>query len=194
MSLNISIGILAGGKSTRMGSDKALMQIGNERFIERIIKELDHYSEIIISAGKNTSYEELGFKTVYDENTRVGPMEGIRQILKAAKEEYVFICAVDMPFVSRDIVDHILGYVSSDYDCYVMTHEEKIEPLCAVYRKNAFTVIDELISEKRYRLREIFSLLPTRYIPMEGTSLNEKVLRNINTKEDFYEALNDSMF
>ena len=194
MRRRISVGILAGGKSSRMGADKALIRIGNERIINRISKELGGFSESIVSAGTNRTYEELGFRTVYDEIADTGPMEGIRQVLLGAKEEYVFICAADMPFISRELVEYMAGYISSDYDCYVIADKEHIHPLCAIYKKSALPVIEELIAQKKYRLREIFSRVATKYISLDNTVFDSRTVRNINTREELSEALKPFVF
>ena len=190
----ISIGILAGGKSTRMGADKALIRLGNERIIDTIAKELGGFSEIIVSAGKNRAFEEMGFHAVYDEGCDLGPMEGIRQVLKAAKEEYVFVCASDMPFIKKELVEYIAEFISSDYDCYVIADEDHIHPLCAIYKKTALPVIEELLAEKKYRLREIFARLATKYITLEYTVFDKKIVRNLNTREDLAKACMPPVF
>ncbi|MBE5848038.1 MAG: molybdopterin-guanine dinucleotide biosynthesis protein B [Lachnospiraceae bacterium] len=194
MKRNISIGILAGGKSSRMGTDKALIRIGNERMISRIAKELGGFSETIVSAGRNRAYEDMGFHAVYDENAGIGPMEGIRQVLLHAGEEYVFICAADMPFIRKELVSYMAGYISSDYDCYVIADDAHIHPLCAIYKKSVLPVIEELIAAGKYRLREIFSRVATRYITLEQTVFDKKTVRNLNTREELREALRPLVF
>ncbi len=184
MTHGISIGILAGGKSSRMGQDKALIKIGNERIIEKLSKELSFFSEVIISAGNKDSYKDLGIPIVCDEHKDIGPMEGIYQVLLHAKEDYVFICAADMPFISREIVSYLSGYISSDHECYVITDDEHIQPLCAIYSKKVLPVIEELISKGEYRLREIFKRTGTKYISLEFTRFDKKTVQNINTRED----------
>ena len=121
-------------------------------------------------------------------------MEGIRRVLITAVNEYVFICAADMPFIRRELAEYIAGYISSDYDCYVITDEDHIQPLCAVYSKAAIPVIEELISEGRYRLREIFSRLRTKYIRLDETCFDRKTVRNINTREDLIEVQKPFVF
>ncbi len=192
--IRISAGILAGGESSRMGQDKALIRIGNERIIDRISKELKGFSELIISAGKNRSYEELGFPVVYDCHKDIGPMEGIRQILSASREEYVFICAADMPYIRRALVEYIAEHVSSDYDCYVIADEDHIQPLCAIYSKAVLPVIEELIRDGKYRLREIFSRVRTKYISLELSCFDKKTVRNINTREELLDAVKPFVF
>ena len=97
-----SVGILAGGNSTRMGRNKALLEFESKTFLTRIIEEFkDH--EIIISGSYDGEYNIPGIKEVSDENKDYGPVEGIRQILNNSSEEYVFICACDMPFIKENL-------------------------------------------------------------------------------------------
>ncbi len=190
----LSVGILAGGKSSRMGKNKALLKFENSTVIERTIKELRVYPEILISAAVRGEYERFGLPVVYDENSDTGPIEGIRRVLTEAENEYVFICAADMPFVKKELVDFIAQFICSDYDCYVITDEEHMQPLCAVYSKAVLPVIDSLIAQGKYRLREIFRACPTKYIPLEYSRFEKKVVKNINTKEEYFEAIKPVVF
>ena len=191
---NISIGILAGGESSRMGCNKALIRIGNERIIDRLSSRLEGSGEIIISAAKPGLYEDTGYRTVYDENKKIGPIEGIRRVLSAADTEYVFICAADMPNITKELVSYLAGYISSDHDCYVIADEDHIEPLCAVYSKSLLPVIEELIREGNYRLREIFKRCRTKYVSLSYSCFDKKAVRNINTREDLLELTGPLVF
>lgn len=187
MKPHITIGILAGGKSTRMGMNKALLEFETEKMIDRIIKSFPDM-DIIISAADPGIYEHYGFKVVYDENRDIGPMEGIRQILLASDTDNVFICACDMPFINKDIALYLSGYISSDIDCLVISDDDHIHPLCAIYSKRVIPIIEKAITEGNYRLREILDNSSTKYISLEYTVFDKKILRNINTKDD-YKAL-----
>lgn len=189
-----SVGILAGGKSSRMGKNKALLKFENTTVIQRTAGEFADVSDIYISAASAGEYEFIGIPVVYDENADIGPIEGIRRVLSAAQNEYVFICAADMPFISRDIARYLTQFICSDYDCYVITDDEHMHPLCAVYSKRVLPVIEELIAEGKYRLREIFALCPTKYVPIDLSCCDRKVVRNINTKEEYNEAVKPFVF
>ena len=180
------VGILAGGKSTRMGKNKALLEYESQTFISRIIEQFKDL-EIIISANEPLEKAACSVVSVADENKDIGPIEGIRQILKSSDKEYVFVCACDMPFITKDIADYIAGYISSDYDCYVITDEDRIHPLCAIYSKRILPVIEDLILKKQYRLRGILDNTRTRYISLSYTVFDKKTVRNINTKEEYRE-------
>ena len=184
-----SIGILAGGKSSRMGQNKALMEFHNETMIERISKEFSDFGEVLVSASQRGIYETEGVRVVYDEHDSIGPIEGIRRLISEAEKEYVFICAADMPFVNSDIARYIAEFISSDYDCYVISDEERVHPLCAIYSKSVLPVIEELIEEGKYRLIEIFNRVRTKYISLSFTSFDKKVVKNVNTRDEFLQCL-----
>lgn len=183
--MKLSTGILAGGKSTRMGQNKALLQFNNRRFIDRIAEELNGFSETIISAATKGDYEDLGLPVVYDEHQEIGPMEGIYQILKSASEEYVFICGADMPFIKKELVSYMAEFLSSDYDCFCLMDDDHVHPLCAIYSKRALPVIEELIVQGQYRLVNILNRMRTKYIKLEYTCFDKKVVKNINTKDEY---------
>lgn len=185
MAMALSVGVLAGGRSTRMGQDKALMQIESRRFIDRICEELSGFSQVLISAAEKGKFEDLGLEVVYDEHAGIGPLEGICQVLSAAKEEYVFICAADMPFIKKELVAYMAEFISSDYDCYCLTDEEHIHPLCAIYSKRMLPVIREAIEKKNYRLLGVLRAVRTKYIRLETSCFDKKVVRNINTRQDY---------
>lgn len=96
--MKLSVGILAGGKSSRMGQDKVLLKLKQKSFLDILINEFSDFDELIISLDYLNRYKELSCKKVEDSIKDIGPIEGIRQILKESKNKYNFICAADMPF------------------------------------------------------------------------------------------------
>ena len=193
-SKKIGVGVLAGGKSSRMGQNKALMQLNNETMIGRILKKFDGFGEILVSAAKKGLYEAEGLKVVYDVADSIGPIEGIRQILTHSECEYVFICAADMPFVGPEIAEYLAEFISSDYDCYVVEDDERIHPLCAIYSKSILPVVEKLISEGRYRLLDILNSVRTKYVSLKHTDFDKKIVRNVNTKDEFLELSRPYVF
>lgn len=183
--MNLSVGVLAGGKSTRMGQDKALLQLESKRFIDRICEELGGFSQVLISAARKGLYEDTGFEVVYDEHQDIGPIEGIYQVLSHAQEEYVFVCAADMPFIKRELVEYMAEFISSDYDCYCLVDEDHIHPLCAIYSKKMLSVIEEQIRSGHYRLLSVLRAVRTKYIRLETSCFDRRIVRNINTREEY---------
>lgn len=191
---NLSIGILAGGKSSRMGQNKALLQINNESIIKRLTRELGAINTPIISAAEKGVYEEFSSKVVYDQHSDIGPIEGIRQVLIEADNDYVFVCAADMPFITKDLVEYMSGYISSDYDCYIVHDGKRMQPLCAIYSKKLLPLIEDLIAKGQYKLYGIISNARTKYIDLDYTVFDAKVVKNINTKDEYIEAIKPLCF
>ena len=190
----LSVGVLAGGKSSRMGQNKALLQIESKRFIDRICGELSGFSEVLISAAKKGTYEDMGLPVVYDERVDIGPLEGIYQILSHAKEDYVFICAADMPFLKKELVEYMAEFVSSDYDCYCLVDEEHIHPLCAIYSKKILDIVREQIESGNYRIMQVLRKVRTKYIKLSQSCFDRRIVRNINTREEYAECLKPWVF
>ena len=168
-----------------MGQNKALMEWESRRFIDRICEELGGFSQVLISAASKGEYEDMGFPMVYDEHTDIGPMEGIYQILANATEDYVFICAADMPFIQKELVEYMAEFISSDYDCYCLVDEDHIHPLCAIYSKKMLDVIREQIESGHYRLLNVLRAVRTKYIKLENSCFDKRVVRNINTRQEY---------
>lgn len=192
--MKLSIGILSGGKNSRMGQDKALLTMNNKTFIHILCDELHSFDEVLISVDKKDKYQELPYKMVVDEHKEIGPIEGICQIISHAQNEYVFICAADMPFVKRELVEYMMQFVSSDFDCYVLREKDRIHPLCAIYSKRALPAILELIEKGQYKLLKIFEKVRTKYIDLSLSCFSPKVVKNINTKEEYVKILTPRIF
>lgn len=183
--MDISIGILAGGKSSRMGKDKAFMKVNQKSFLTTIVDELNVFKEVLVSVESRERFSHLPYLFVEDIVKGIGPVEGIRQILSKSKSFYTFICATDMIFLKKEIVGYIAQFISSDYDCYVISSENGLHPLCAIYSKNTLKLFEESINKENYKLMDIISKLKTKYIQLEYSNFSEKILTNINTAEDY---------
>lgn len=185
----VAVGILAGGQSRRMGRDKALLTFDGRTALAIIAEEMRDFPETLVSAAEPGRLGSLGLPVCRDEHKGIGPIEGIRRLLETAKAEYVFVCAVDMAFISREAVRALARRICPEYDCYVITRGGVPEPMCAIYSRRALPVIERLISQGRYRPREIFRECPTLSIPLESSGLDAEILMNINTPEDYAKAL-----
>ncbi|MCR5215538.1 MAG: molybdopterin-guanine dinucleotide biosynthesis protein B [Lachnospiraceae bacterium] len=183
--MKLSAAVLAGGKSTRMGQNKALLEWNQKRFIETITEQLGGFDEVLISAAKKGDYEYLGLPVFYDEHQDIGPIEGIRSVLSHAKNDYVFVCAVDMPFITEEFVEYMAEFVSSDHDAYVVMDEEHVHPLCAIYSKKVLPQLEALIVAGHYRIMDLLQAVSTKYIKLSYTSFDKKVVKNINTREEY---------
>ena len=173
------------GRSTRMGRDKALLELGGQTFVSRLAQELSVCDEVFVSGPSGRDYSGYGLKVVEDEHQGIGPMEGIRQSLRHAASDHVFICACDMPFVRREMIQYLAGFISPDHDACVFRSEGRVHPLCGIYSRTALPVAEEMIAEGKYRMMELLSRVRTRYVDLSGSGLAGEALANINTPEDY---------
>ena len=185
----VAVGILAGGQSSRMGRDKALLPFNGRTALAIIAEEMRDFPETLVSAAAPGRLEFLGLPVCYDERRDIGPIEGIRRLLQTAKAEYVFVCAVDMAFISREAVHALARRIRPEYDCYAITRGGVPEPMCAIYSKRAVPAIEGLISRGCCRPRQILRECPTLLVPLESSGLDPETLTNINTPEDYERAL-----
>jgi molybdopterin-guanine dinucleotide biosynthesis protein A len=174
--------ILAGGKSNRMGRDKALLPIRGSTLIESIINQIkDLFSEIIVSVSEKDKYEFLNYRVITDERQGEGPLVAILSCLRASKNRINFVTACDTPDMDINFLKKLL-YEGETFDIVVPKYKNgKYEALLAVYTKNIIPVIEEELQRKSRKISPIFSRCKTKYVEMD----NEKWYKNLNTAEDY---------
>ena len=188
MKMELSIGILAGGNSRRMGQNKALLTLGGRTLLERLLSEFKDFDDVIVSAQYEGEYTFPGCFYVADTLHDKGPLEGICRILEVAQYEQVFLCAVDMPFVTQELAQYLAQFISSDYDCICIRDEHHLHPLCAVYSRSVLPVARRLLTEDTLRLRSLLDAVRTKTVTLEYTRFSPEMLCNLNTYEAYLAA------
>ncbi|MBI5328170.1 MAG: molybdenum cofactor guanylyltransferase [Deltaproteobacteria bacterium] len=184
--------ILAGGKSSRMGFNKAFIDIGGQNIINRTIslfKEL--FDEIILVVNNTADYEELDIPTVTDIFKGAGSLGGIYTGLFHASSEHSFVAACDMPFLSSEVISRMIQ-VSGSCNAAVPFIMGRYHPLHAVYSKKCLKPIEEMIKNKDLRITNLFQKVNIKKLDEKNWLLSEQVsssLDNINTKEDLNRAI-----
>jgi len=176
---NITAVILAGGKSTRMKQDKALVKLNNKTLLNHQIDTLSPiFNEIIISANINYNCD---YKIINDINKNKGPIGGIYSVLQNIKTEKVFIIAVDMPYITQDIINKLINNCNN-YDITIPKINNRIEPTCAIYSKKCISVIKKQLTLNNYKLTNFISICKTNYVSFTENDLN--YFKNLNYPED----------
>ena len=190
MAYNVTGILLAGGKSSRMGKDKALIKYGNETFMSNSLKKLHKlFDEVIVVADNIEKYNIENAKIIQDIYPKMGPMGGIHAALKAAKNDWIFVIPCDMPMWQPFLVEEILKY-RLDYDIVVPLINDHMEPLFALYKKTCIPGLEECLNKNIIKVLELYPLVKTNYLELEKV-YNEvdqcdKNFFNINTPEDLY--------
>ncbi|MEQ8171915.1 MAG: molybdenum cofactor guanylyltransferase [Candidatus Eremiobacterota bacterium] len=174
--------VLAGGKSNRMGTDKALLPIRGTTLIETIINQIKNlFSEIIISASEKGKYEFLNYRVITDERQGEGPLVAILSCIRASTNRINFVTACDTPDMNINFIKKLL-YEGETFDIVVPKYKDgRYEALLAVYTKNIIPVIEEELQKKSRKISRIFTRCKTRYVEMD----NETWYKNLNTMEDY---------
>ena len=190
--------VLAGGKSTRMGTSKALLPFGPETMLQRVVRLLgDVVSPIVVVAAAGQELPQLPPHVIVtrDEREGRGPPEGLRAGLTAlpssVDEAYVTSC--DVPLLVTGFVRQMFE-LARGFDIAVMEIDGFPHPLSAVYRRSTLPHVEALLAEERLRPVFLFEAVSTRRVrPGEITADPElKTLRNLNTPQDYEQALADA--
>ena len=192
-----------GGKNSRMnGNVKGLLKIKNSTFLEKIQETLNDFSSIYLSINDKFSkeqkqnFENMGFKIIEDIYKEIGPLGGIYSSLLNCKEEYLFITACDMPFITKNSIEVLCNKVDKNTDGVVFYDKNnKLYPLGAIYSKNVLPIIEEMIEKKYYKLSYLIEKSNFVKINIEKTDIPLKVLSNINTLQEYGLFINnESLF
>jgi molybdopterin-guanine dinucleotide biosynthesis protein A len=188
--------VLCGGKSTRMGTSKAMLAFGPETMLQRVVRLLGAVvTPIIVVSARSQPLPMLpGYARIArDEGEERGPLEGIRAGLAALPEsvDAAYVTGCDAPLLVPGFVSLMIELLG-DHDIAVMEVDGFMHPLSAVYRRSILPHVEALLAGDRHRPAYLFDALKTRRVkPAEVASVDPELLtlRNLNTPEEYREAL-----
>lgn len=196
--MNVGGIVLCGGKSTRMGTAKAMLPFGPETMLQRVVRLLrTTVSPIVAVAARDQQLPALPADVIVtrDEREARGPLEGLRAGLKAlpAPVEAAYVTSCDVPLLEPAFVAHMRDLLGED-DIVVMEIDGFTHPLSAVYRRSVLPHVESLLAEDRLRPVFLFDAVRTRRVSpdeMRAVDPELRTLRNLNTKEDYDAALRE---
>jgi molybdopterin-guanine dinucleotide biosynthesis protein A len=190
--------VLCGGKSTRMGTPKALLPFGPETMLQRVVRLLESVvSPIVVVAAAGQRLPDLPrhITVTRDEQEGRGPLEGLRAGLKALPPhvDAAYVTSCDVPLLEPAFVAEMLDFANG-YDIAVMEIDGFAHPLSAVYRRTVLPIVEDLLASDRLRPVFLFERVRTRRVrPDEITTDPElRTLRNLNTRAEYEQALADA--
>lgn len=191
--------ILSGGKSSRMGEDKALLKVGAKTIIEIIIDKLKPFcNEIIISADEIDKYSQFGYKVVPDKFKNSGPIAGIYSSLLKSNTERNFVISCDLPLVSQKIIERLINY-NSTKEILLPVTDGMYHQLCGVYSKSVLENAESILNaevesgrkgeeekgrKRNTSVKRLLDISQVDFVDVNSIS-GENEFLNMNTIEDF---------
>jgi molybdopterin-guanine dinucleotide biosynthesis protein A len=190
----LTLAIQAGGESSRMGSDKALLPFLGQPLISRLLSRLAWIAdEVLVTSNQPEQYRFLGLTPFPDLLPGLGALGGLFTALSAATHPYLAVVACDMPFASPEIFLAELALIrETGADAVIPRSEVGTEPFHAVYRcETCLPRVQEAIKDGKRRADAWFEQVNLRY--MDGEEIHPYdpdmlAFFNINTPEDLKEA------
>jgi molybdenum cofactor guanylyltransferase len=195
--------LLAGGKSSRMGVDKAFLGFGGQTLLDRALTVMGAVCGRVTIVGDPGKFAEYGSKK-YDSAKYVsvladifpgcGPLAGIHAALVHSTAELNLILAVDMPFVSREVLAFIFAAAGDEDNHAIVTvprTSKGFQPLCAVYRRDFSVVAEQALRTGKYKIDAAFSSVSVRVIEedeLAAAGFSEHSFFNLNTPPDLRAA------
>ena len=173
--------ILAGGRSSRMGRDKSLMEVGGQPLIAHLAAQLRPlFPEVLVSANDEAKCRFLGLPVIPDLVPDQGPLMGILSSLRAASRDRVLVLAADIPVAEPAFIQDLLGLARQADLVMPVGADGRSEPLFAVYRKSVQTRAEAVLADGQ---RRVTALLPG--LKVLQPRMPQGWYHNLNTPEDY---------
>jgi molybdopterin-guanine dinucleotide biosynthesis protein A len=179
--------VLAGGRSTRMGQDKAFLMLAGRTLLDRALALARSLTPDVWIAGETATFAAFG-PVVEDTYRQRGPLGGIHAALRQSTNELNLMLAVDMPFIDRRFLEYLVAQArASRATVTVPRVAAGWQPLCAVYRREFAETAEKSLREGKNKIDSLFLPLSTRAITEEEVLRNGfslEMFRNLNTPEE----------
>lgn len=188
---NLTAFILAGGKSTRMGADKAFVELQGRPLIARALELARTVTSDVRIVGSSDKFGSFG-PVVEDIFRDAGPLGGIHAALRNSPSDLNLIFAVDLPFLSPEFLHYLVARAQDSTALVTVVHAAGgLQPLCAVYRRKFADAAESALRAGRFKIDALFSSVPTHVITeteLEEAGFSVTIFRNLNTREELEAA------
>ena len=191
--------LLAGGKSSRMGVDKAFLDFGGQTLLDRALTVMGAVCGKVTIVGDPDKFAEYGSSkygsskygsVVADIFPGCGPLAGIHAALVHSTAELNLMLAVDMPYVSRELLAFIFATAEREDNHAIVTvprTSKGFQPLCAIYRRDFSTTAEQALRAGKYKIDATFPSVSVRVIEedeLAAAGFSEQIFFNVNTPQD----------
>jgi FdhD protein len=183
--------ILAGGESSRMGSNKALLELNGTRMVEVTYRRMaELFDELLLVTNTPELYDFIPCRKVADIHAGMGPLGGIHAALSNCAAPRAFVAACDMPELSPRLIGELCS-LAGEMDAVVAETPGGREPLHAVYAKSGLPIMEAMLQGGERSVLTFLDRAAVRLLPPEWTSRLDPgfaSFRNINTPEEYRQA------
>ena len=183
----MTVVILAGGQSRRMGRDKLRLTLGGETLLARALRRWGEvFPRVLVSVAGPEKFPELGEQRVFDRFPGAGPLAGLHAGLLAAGED-VFLTGADMPFSSPEKALMLASLCGEAEACVLTDETSRWEPLFGYYRPSVLPKAEELLTAGRRSMGALLGAvrLPEVKLAELGEKPDSPLARNVNVPEDY---------
>ena len=177
--------IFAGGKSSRMGEDKALLPFAHYPTLTEFQydKLSTLFDKVYISAKENKF--DFDCMVIQDNYTENSPLVGLISIFETLKAEEVFILSVDAPFVNKETIEKLLKHNESRFDVVVAESPSGVQPLCGLYKRSLLPLAYTQLEKGNHRLSDLLRLANALFVEFD----EDGPFTNLNHPEEYKKAL-----
>ena len=170
--------VLAGGQSTRMGRDKAFLEIDGQPLVARLAMVVEEAAGSATIVGDPQRYGALGFHVIPDGIAGLGPLGGLLTALENTKTAWNLVVACDMPGLTVSVMLRLVLAIptAGQAQCIVPVSEQGMEPLCALYHRDCLDAVRRAITSKRLKMRDLAAELA----PLQIAGFTSGVFDNVN--------------
>ena len=173
--------LIIGGKSSRMGSDKASLLINGQTFLKNIIKAANPFNAPIKLVSSLEKHQDLGYETIPDMETDKGPVSAITSALSDTNTSLNLILSCDIPLIQHNSLDWLLKQHNDAYQATVICCNEKKMPLIGIYNTNCLSTFKEHLKINQLKLMTLLEDLKVNFV--EVPEIWKQQILNINTPE-----------
>lgn len=173
--------VLAGGKSSRMGRDKALIEIDGRSLLDRALDTLEPLVDDLLVIGDPIKYGHVGPFVIGDDIPGKGPIGGIVTAMRYASNDNLLVLACDMPYIDRKLLELLKKELGNFTDAVVPRHGDRVEPLCAAYHRRCERAFRQAMERGELKVQDVLRHVRTNFIPIEDGADR---FRNLNTPDD----------
>ena len=180
--------IFAGGKSSRMGEDKALLPFGAYPTLTQYqYTKLGHYFQNVYISAKTDKFD-FECRVIEDTQEGYSPLIALLSIFETLEVDEVFILSVDAPFVSKEVIERILENRDERKDIVVAKSPSGIQPLCGCYKKTILPLAYAQLEKGNHKLLDLLALAETKIVVFE----EDEPFTNLNHPQEYREAFKRS--